>query len=471
MNRHVDQVTVHVLVEARVKAHYDGRISQTESDLRAFLHRHVAILASGELDTRLFAVVAEEPSLPDSVRTLSYRLFNDIDKVVISLDSLVSAVEAPESVQLQFAKIDVFVYALCEEEPAEEPHYSHWILPHARFSSLWSSIVFDGENSGLKNQLWRYAATMMLYGTRGVNQSLVSCNRVILLHGPPGTGKTTLCRALAQQLSIRLGRQFPAGASLVEVQAHGLFSRFFSESGKLVQKLFKRIGDLLEDKDMLVCVLIDEVESLAAARSSSIKNGEPSDAVRAVNALLTHIDQLSYQSNVLVLTTSNLSQAMDVAFVDRADLKVFVGHPGLRARYEILKSCVEELQRCGIIVVHNETDRAAGEGHNDDDGDVESDEEEQEIDGDHSFSNRNTVLPFSDLASIANVDSSPSGMLRSIAARCSGLSGRVLRKIPFTAFAAHFAGRTECSLSEFLVALHNGVETELRSRAHFVENS
>ena len=49
---------------------------------------------------------------------------------------------------------------------------------------------------------------------------------------------------------------------------------------------------------------------------------EPSDAIRAVNALLTHLDALRRRPNVMVLCTSNLPEAVDVAFVDRADIKV-----------------------------------------------------------------------------------------------------------------------------------------------------
>jgi hypothetical protein len=58
-----------------------------------------------------------------------------------------------------------------------------------------------------------------------------------------------------------------------------LFSKWFSESGKLVQKLFESIKDQLKDEKQLICLLLDEVESLAASRSHSSAS-EPHDAVR-----------------------------------------------------------------------------------------------------------------------------------------------------------------------------------------------
>ena len=114
-------------------------------------------------------------------------------------------------------------------------------------------------------------------------------------------------------------------------------------------KLFQHINDLVDDEEALVCVLIDEVESLTAARTGAMSGSEPSDAIRVVNALLTQVDQLKERENVLILTTSNISEAIDLAFVDRADIKQYIGLPNAQARYDILVSCVNELSRVGII--------------------------------------------------------------------------------------------------------------------------
>jgi len=54
---------------------------------------------------------------------------------------------------------------------------------------------------------------------------------------------------------------------------------------------------------------------------------------------------LCRNSNVLILTTSNITGVIDVAFLDRADVRQYIGLPSAGAVYQILYTCVQELTR------------------------------------------------------------------------------------------------------------------------------
>ncbi|KAI0069027.1 P-loop containing nucleoside triphosphate hydrolase protein [Artomyces pyxidatus] len=218
-------------------------------------------------------------------------------------------------------------------------------LPSRQWEGLWESLIFPDDT---KSKLLDYIYATVLFSDANVDFNVVSWNRVVLLHGPPGTGKTSLCRALAQKLSIRLSHRYPH-SRLLEINSHSLFSRWFSESGKLVQRLFGSVMDLVEEEDTFVVVLIDEVESLTAARAGAMAGTEPTDALRVVNALLTQLDKLRHKKNVLVVSTSNLAKAIDSAFVDRADIVQYIDLPPREAIYQILRSCLQELVLRGVV--------------------------------------------------------------------------------------------------------------------------
>ncbi|CAG8514234.1 7021_t:CDS:10 [Ambispora leptoticha] len=302
-----------------------------------------------------------------------------------------------------------------EEENVLTAH--HWELPSRALEGLWDNLIFD---NNVKTRLIEYISTTVLFSDRNINPNIISWNRVVLLHGPPGTGKTSLCRAFAQKLAIRLSKRYTYG-KLLEINSHSLFSKWFSESGKLVQKLFQQIQDMIDEEDCFVCVLIDEIESLTASRKSSLSGSDPSDAVRVVNALLTQIDKLRHKKNVLILATSNITEAIDVAFIDRADIKQFIGLPSQKAIYTILSSCIQELIRVGIISTEETLlDWRAAELYRD------------------ATSNHEVI---------------PSMKLFEISKKCQGMSGRVLRKLPFLAH-AHFLQSWETTkLLDFLSAL------------------
>ncbi len=357
-------------------------------------------------------------------------------------------------------EVHIHVHQLYEDEVAEEGTgdgeggdeavaFQLWTLPAAEFDGVWESLVYDDE---VKPRLLRYVGTAMRFSELGVDPRVIAWNRVVLLHGPPGTGKTSLCRGLAQKLAVRLSSSYPIG-HLVEVNAHSLFSKWFSESGKMVMGMFAKIREILDDADAFVVVLIDEVESLTAARKAAVSGSEPSDAVRVVNALLTQLDGLKRYKNALILTTSNITDAIDAAFIDRADIKQYIGPPGAAARYDILASCVCELRRVGAIAPFEPLlPIGALKPH------LPSPpptlERVLKLGAEACAPEGGGISP-----SLLN-----SSALYALATACDGLSGRALRKMPFLAQALFVPSAGPVALDAYLTAMQQTIQFELGAR-------
>jgi len=238
-------------------------------------------------------------------------------------------------------------------------------LPSPQLEGLWESLFY---NSTLKQAIFNSAVlSLKISQQRGdteqqrkSNEQILNNNGLLLLHGPPGTGKTSLCRAVCQKLSIRqkynrksLNLNERSHSILVELSCSRIFSRWFGESSKNISCVFNDIELLLQSRGNdtgFVCLLIDEVETIASCRTKAINNNESNESVRVVNSLLTNLDKLKKHDNFIVLTTSNYIDTLDCAFIDRADRIFHVTKPSLEALENILISSIENLMYCNILI-------------------------------------------------------------------------------------------------------------------------
>ena len=206
-------------------------------------------------------------------------------------------------------------------------------LPDPELATLWDSIVVE---NGIKERL--LAQAVLNYTLRPkVQRSALPLHGVILLVGPPGTGKTSLARGLASTVAALLkGPTF----RLVEVDPHALTSSAMGKTQRAVGELFSQsIAEQATNGPTIV--LLDEVETLAADRTRMSLEANPVDIHRATDAVLVQLDALaSSHPHLLFLATSNFPQAIDEAFTSRCDLVIEVPPPGPEAARQILQQCL-----------------------------------------------------------------------------------------------------------------------------------
>ncbi|MER6584830.1 AAA family ATPase [Micromonospora chalcea] len=211
------------------------------------------------------------------------------------------------------------------------------VMPDARYARTWDSIIVDQQ---VKDRLLRWAVlSLRLRGQLPFEATAL--HGLMLLYGPPGTGKTTLVRGLAQQLApvMATGR-----ARLIELNPHGLMSAEHGQSQQKVTELLTGHVPALADDGLPTVVLLDEVESMAVARSEASLSANPADVHRATDAVLTALDDNAARyPHLLVVATSNFTGALDAAFLSRADVAVEVPPPDAEAALAILAGTLRDM--------------------------------------------------------------------------------------------------------------------------------
>jgi transitional endoplasmic reticulum ATPase len=151
--------------------------------------------------------------------------------------------------------------------------------------------------------------------------------RGILLHGPSGTGKTLLAKAVATE----------SEANFISVRGPELLSKWVGESERGIREIFKRA------RQSSPCVIFfDEIDSIAPVRGLG---GDSAVTERVVSQLLTELDGITSLHDVVVLAATNRADMLDPSLLrpGRFDKIILVPMPDKEGRKKILEISTKEI--------------------------------------------------------------------------------------------------------------------------------
>jgi proteasome regulatory subunit len=157
----------------------------------------------------------------------------------------------------------------------------------------------------------------------------------VLLHGPPGTGKTMLAKAVANHTD----------ATFIKMAGSELVRKFIGEGSRLVRDLF----ELAKEREPAV-IFIDEIDAVASKRTDSKTSGD-AEVQRTMMQLLNEMDGFDERGEIRIIAATNRFDMLDEAILrpGRFDRLIEVPNPNAEGRAHILDIHTREMNLAGDV--------------------------------------------------------------------------------------------------------------------------
>jgi proteasome regulatory subunit len=151
----------------------------------------------------------------------------------------------------------------------------------------------------------------------------------VLLHGPPGTGKTMLAKAVANETN----------ATFIKMAGSELVQKFIGEGARLVRDLFELAGE-----HEPAIIFIDEIDAIASTRTESKTSGD-AEVQRTMMQLLSEMDGFDDRGEIRIIAATNRFDMLDRAILrpGRFDRLIEVPKPDREGRRRIIEIHTREM--------------------------------------------------------------------------------------------------------------------------------